>query len=137
MRVRCWAAVSKATRTILDRVSRGSGYGTSDHAYEVDVVIEADGESVFSATYQVGTTPDTANINVDSPVDGPGQYVIRATMDGETRDVDIAEYVDGDENCVGVRFSLLDDGSVYHWTRSMQQCWGSMSTGEKCRRVGD
>lgn len=93
-----------------------------DETYEVDVIVEEDGKSVFSETYQVGTTPDTANINVDNPVNEPGHYVVRATMDGETRDVEIAEYVDGDENCVGVRFSLLNNGSVDYWTKSMQQC---------------
>lgn len=93
-----------------------------DEAYDVDVVVEEDGESVFSKTYQLGTTPETANINEETPVDEPGQYVVRATMDGETRTVDIAEYVDGDENCIGVRFSLLNNGSVEYWTKSMQQC---------------
>lgn len=90
--------------------------------YEVDVVVEEDGEVVFSETYQLGTTMDTANINVDNPVDGPGEYVVQGTMDGDTREVEIAEYVDGDENCVGVRFSLLNNGSVDYWTKSMQQC---------------
>lgn len=27
----------------------------------------------------------------------------------------------GDQDCVGVRFSLLDDGRVDDWTKSMQQ----------------
>jgi len=53
---------------------------------------------------------------------GPGQYVIQATMDGETREVDTTDFVDGDENCIGVRFSLLNNGSVDSWTKSMQQC---------------
>jgi hypothetical protein len=93
-----------------------------EEGYEVEVVVEEDGESVFSKTYQLGATPDTANINVDDPVDEPGHYVVRATMDGETREVDIADFVDDDENCIGVRFSLLNNGSVDYWTKSMQQC---------------
>lgn len=93
-----------------------------DEAYDVDVVVEEDGESVFADTYHVGTTAETANINVDRPVDGPGRYVVRATMAGETREVDVAEYVDGDENCVGVRFTLLNGGSVDYWTKAMRRC---------------
>lgn len=93
-----------------------------EEEYEVDVVVEEDGKSVFSETYQLGATSDTANINVEDPVDEPGHYVVRTMMDGETREVDIAEFVEGDENCVGVRFSLLDNGSVDYWTKSMQQC---------------
>ncbi|MDX1745996.1 MAG: hypothetical protein R3324_08670 [Halobacteriales archaeon] len=90
--------------------------------YEVGVVVEEDGTSVFSGTYQLGATMETATITVDHPVDGPGDYVVRARLDGQTREVRIAEVVDGDENCVGVRFSLLDDGSVGYWTKAMEQC---------------
>lgn len=93
-----------------------------EEEYEVDVAVEEDGELVFSETYQMGSTMDTANINVDNPVDGPGDYVVQGTMDGETREVEIAEFVDDDENCVGVRFSLLNNGSVDYWTKSMQRC---------------
>jgi len=93
-----------------------------EEEYEVDVVVEEDGEPVFSETYQLGATMDTANINVDDPVDEPGHYVVRGIMDGETREVEIGEFVDGDENCVGVRFSLLNNRTVDYWTKSMQQC---------------
>jgi hypothetical protein len=93
-----------------------------DEPYDVDVVVEDDGETVFSKIYELGTEPDTANANDETPVAGPGQYVVRATMDGETRTVDTTEAVDGDEDCVGVRFSLLDNGSVDYWTKSMQEC---------------
>jgi len=39
-------------------------------------------------------------------------------MDGENREIDTT-FVNGDENCIGVGFSLLDNGSVDDWTRSM------------------
>jgi hypothetical protein len=58
---------------------------------------------------------------VDDPVKEPGQYVVRAMMDGETREVDIADFVEGIENCIGVRFSLRNNGSVDYWTKAMQQ----------------
>jgi hypothetical protein len=93
-----------------------------EEAYDVEVVVEANGRSVFSETYRLGTTPDTANITENRPVEEPGHYVVRATMDGETREVDITEYVDGEENCIGVRFSLRNNGSVDYWTKSMKQC---------------
>jgi hypothetical protein len=93
-----------------------------DESYEVNVVVEDDDETVFSESYELGTRPDTANVHVDNPVDGPGQYVVRVTMDGETREVDTTAVADGDENCIGVRFSLLNNGNVDYWTKSMQQC---------------
>lgn len=93
-----------------------------DESYEIEIVVEDGGEIAFSESYELGTEPDTANIHVDNPVDGTGKYVVRATMDGETREVDTTTEVDGDENCIGVRFSLLNNGSVDYWTKSMQQC---------------
>lgn len=93
-----------------------------DEPYEVDVVVEDASEIVFSESYELTAEPDTANIRENDPVDGTGQYVVRATMDGETREVDTTKVVDGDENCIGVRFSLLNNGSVDYWTKSMQQC---------------
>lgn len=88
----------------------------------VEVVVEDDDGTVFSESYELGTEPGTANIHEENPVDGPGQYVVRVTMDGETREVDTTAVADGDENCIGVRFSLLNNGSVDYWTKSMQQC---------------
>lgn len=43
-------------------------------------------------------------------------------MDGETREVDTTNLVDGEEDCIGVRFSLLNNGSVEYWTKTMRQC---------------
>ena len=94
-----------------------------DRRYDVDVTVEDGDETVFSRAYQLSaTTSATTDVQEETPVEGPGQYVVRATTDGETRDVDTTEYVDGEEHCIGVRFSLLDNGGVDYWTKSMQQC---------------
>ncbi|WP_430505018.1 hypothetical protein [Haloparvum sp. PAK95] len=93
-----------------------------DEPNDVTVVVRESGDAVFAETYRLGTTPDTASVNVEEPVDEPGDYVVRATVDGETREVNVADHVDGDENCVGVRVTLLDNGGVDYWTKSMQQC---------------
>lgn len=93
-----------------------------DEEYDVDVVIAENEEVVFSQTCHLGTGSNTAVTTEDNPVEGYGRYIVRATMDGETREVDTADAVDGDEDCVGIRFSLLNNGSVNYWTKSMQQC---------------
>lgn len=94
-----------------------------DERYAVDLTIEDGGETVYSETIQLPpTTSETTDIQEQTPVQGPGRYVVRATMDGETREVDTTAFVDGNEDCIGVRFSLLDNGSVDYWTRSMQEC---------------
>lgn len=90
--------------------------------YEVEVVVEEDGDLVFSDTYRLGTEPDTANAVEENPVEGEGNYLVRATMDGEQREVDATTFVDGEEPCVGVTFELLDNGSVDYSTKSMREC---------------
>lgn len=93
-----------------------------DESYEIEVVVEDDSGKVFAESYELGTEPDTANIHVDDTVDGLGRYVVRANLAGETREVDTSDVADGEETCIGVRFSLLNNGSVDHWVKSMQQC---------------
>ena len=101
-----------------------------DQAYDVDVTIEDAGETVFAETYRLGPGPSSATPPVQTterPVEGAGEYVVTGTMDGETRTVDATEHVDGDEDCIGVRFSLLNNGSVDYWVKSMQECSSSES----------
>ncbi|MFC6989581.1 hypothetical protein ACFQJD_14295 [Haloplanus sp. GCM10025708] len=96
-----------------------------DEAYDVGVFVDADGEQVFSEQYHLGTTPDSATVLVESPVEGTGRYVVRADVDGQIVSVDATRAVDGDENCVGVRFSLHRRGTLGHRTESMQECRAS------------
>jgi hypothetical protein len=63
--------------------------------YDVSMVVEDDGETVFDESYTNGKEAETANVNVEDPVDGPGQYVVRATMTGETRAVKTPNFVQG------------------------------------------
>lgn len=94
-----------------------------EERYAVDVTVEDDGQTVYADTVQLPPGgSETTDVRATSPVEGPGRYVVRATMDGETREVDTTDYVDGEEDCVGVRFTLLDNGSVDYWTKSMQEC---------------
>ena len=93
-----------------------------NESYEVDIVVEDDGATVFSGSYELGPDPNTANIHVDNPVDGLGQYIVRTTLDGKTIEVDTTDVIDEKENCVGIRFSLLNNGSADYWTKSTQQC---------------
>jgi hypothetical protein len=103
-----------------------------DEAYDVDVTIEDAGETVFAETYRLAPDPSSKTPPVrttERPVEGAGEYVVTARMDGETRTVDATEYVDGDEDCIGVRFSLLNSGSVDNWVKSMQRCSPAESPG--------
>lgn len=93
-----------------------------DEEYDVDVVIEENEAVVFSQTYHLGTDSDTGVTTEENPVEGYGRYIVRARMDAEKREVDTTDVVDGDEDCVGFRFSLLNNGSVDYWTKSKQQC---------------
>jgi hypothetical protein len=92
-----------------------------DEADEVDIIKDG-GETVFADTYTAGTDGNDANFHVDSPVDGTGQYVVRATMNGEVEEVDTTDFVEDGENCIGVRFSFLNNGMEEYWVKSMQRC---------------
>jgi hypothetical protein len=93
-----------------------------DEAHEIDVVVTDNDETVFSEQYELGVEPDSANIHREDIVAGPGAYVVHATLDGVTHDIDTTAHVDGDEKCIGVRFSLLNNGQTDYWVKSMQQC---------------
>lgn len=91
--------------------------------YAIDLSVEDDGEVVFSDTMQlVAADAEMTDIRVTDPVDGPGQYTVRATIDGEVHEIDISEVDDGDRNCIGVRFTIRTDGSVETGTKVLQQC---------------
>ncbi|PCR90296.1 hypothetical protein [Natrinema ejinorense] len=93
-----------------------------DEEYDVTVAVEDDGDTVFSRTFYLGTTAETATVLEETPVEGEGEYVVHATMDGENRAVDTTDFIEEDERCLGVRFELLNNGSVDYRTKSMQQC---------------
>lgn len=88
----------------------------------VAVTVTDDGETVFSRTYDLAASGDGGNVSTDHPVDGRGEYVVTATVDDEPVAVDATDHVDGDEDCVGVRVTLFDDGRVATWTKAMERC---------------
>ncbi len=45
--------------------------------YDVEVVVEDGGETVFSESYHLGTEPGDAAILEEGPVEGEGRYVVR------------------------------------------------------------
>ena len=93
-----------------------------EETYEVEVVVADNEQAVFTKSFELGTEPGSSNIDVENPVDGAGDYVVRATMDGETREVATTDVIDEDEPCVGVQFVLLNNGSVDYSAESLQQC---------------
>ncbi len=93
-----------------------------EEEYDVEVTVEDDDEIVFSNTYHFGTDDETGKVLEENPVNGEGEYVVQATLDGEEREVDTTDFIDGDETCIGVRFNLLNNGSVDYETKSMQEC---------------
>jgi hypothetical protein len=94
-----------------------------DEEYKLEVAVEDNGKRIFAETLQLGPrTAESGNKLIESPVDGRGHYVVRVTTEAESREVDVTELVSGDKECVGVRFSLLSNGTMDWWHRSMNQC---------------
>lgn len=82
--------------------------------YEVDLTVEDDGEIVFSDAYVLPPAVDAemTDIRLTDPVEDPGHYTVTATIRGDPLEVDAAVSSDGGQDCVGVRFTIRDDGST-------------------------
>lgn len=96
-----------------------------DEPHEATVTIDEDGDRLYERTFRLGDGDGgrPANLTEASPVEGPGRYVVTARMDGErTIEVETADFVDGQENCLTVRFTFLNNGSTDWWTRSYREC---------------
>jgi len=91
--------------------------------YEIDITVSDGDDLVFSDAVQLlPAESETTDFRLTNPVEGPGQYIVRATIEGETHEIDTTDSGDDDQNCIGVQFSLLTDGSVESGTKSMQEC---------------
>ncbi len=99
----------------------------------VRVTVAESGETVFATTRPLGTfddpTPNDGNVVVEPPVDDPGRYVVAVTVAGDESAVETALAVDGDEDCVLVRFTLTRGSGIQPWTKSYQRCDGETKTG--------
>ena len=95
----------------------------TDQTHGATVTILDGEETVFEERVSLGTGPQSSKHVFDRPVTGEGDYVIRATVGDETRELAASDHIDGDETCVGVRFLVTDGGSfVIDHVRAMQQC---------------
>ena len=99
----------------------------------VRVTVAESGETLFETTRRLGTfedpVPNDGNVVVDPRVDGPGRYVVTVTVSGNESTVETARAVDGDEDCVLVRFTLTRGSGIQPWTKSYQRCDGETKTG--------
>ncbi|MFC7132517.1 MULTISPECIES: hypothetical protein [Salinibaculum] len=95
----------------------------TDRAHDATVTVLDGEETVFEERVRLGTGPQSSKRVFDRPVTGEGDYVVRATIGDERRELIASDHVDGDETCVGVRFLVTDGGSfVIDHVRAMQQC---------------
>jgi hypothetical protein len=90
---------------------------------EIRLRLEGDGQRVFAETYRLGPVgSDRATVDVKSPVDGAGRYAVRAATDEDSESVDAPTLVFGDQQCVGVRFTVRADGTLDQWHYSTDEC---------------
>ncbi|WP_436927599.1 hypothetical protein [Halosimplex amylolyticum] len=91
--------------------------------YEIDVAVLDDGETVFSDAYQLNpANEEMTDLRLTAPVEGSGQYVVRATIRGETFEVDVTDVDDGAAECVGAQFAIRNDGTIESEAAVLQQC---------------
>jgi hypothetical protein len=89
----------------------------------VDLTVIDAGETVFSDGYQlVPAEKEPTALRVTAPVSGPGQYVVRAVVNGGTHEVETTAAVHDAGGCVDVEFVLQAYGSVETGTQLAEQC---------------
>lgn len=100
---------------------------------EVRVTVTEPGgpvDPVFETSRRLGAVgdpgPNDGNVRLDVGIDEPGRYVValstRDDSEGPESTVDVTRAVDGDEDCVLVRFTLTRRSGVQPWTKSYRQC---------------
>jgi hypothetical protein len=95
----------------------------ADRAYDAAVTILDGDATVFEERVRLGTGQESSVHFFDRPVTGEGDYTIRATVGEMERELDASDHVDGDESCIGVRFLVIDSGSlVTDLVKATQQC---------------
>ena len=94
----------------------------STNQHEVRVTITEGDATKFTDSYQLGPAMDSAQAYVEDPVSGLGPYHVQATTAGQTAAVSLPNWVEGDEQCVGVDFLIATDGTLDWDTKSMQEC---------------
>jgi hypothetical protein len=80
-------------------------------AYTVDVIIEEDGEEIFTDECELGTTPESSRTTVETSLTQLGPYVLRFRADDQWVHIYPEEYADVSEECIGVHFELHRQGT--------------------------
>jgi hypothetical protein len=87
----------------------------------------ADGEpTVYETSFRLGPAPSdqdpVGNVTRDPGLDGPGAYVVEATVDGESLTVDTTEHVKGASDCVLAKFERSLGGTVHSVPLTYDRC---------------
>lgn len=95
-----------------------------DEAHNIGVFIEKQGEEVFREHYRLGTSPEQATIKVGDPVEEPGRYSLYFDVGDQLVHLHPSEFADADlsEPCVGIQYTLHDQGSTGYDFESIQDC---------------
>ncbi|ELY40756.1 hypothetical protein [Natronorubrum tibetense] len=89
---------------LLDSVSVRNRYS---EPRDVDVTVTEGEETRFSETYTIDPGSEPVE---EAPVDGAGQYLIRAATNDSEQEVAAADNIDGEERCVSIRFEISSTG---------------------------
>lgn len=90
--------------------------------YTIDVIIERDGEEVFSETYQLGTSPNSLTTRTDIPLRGKESYALHFLTDKQWIHIQPEDYDDVIENCIGIWFVLQQQGTIGYEIQPDTEC---------------
>jgi hypothetical protein len=91
-------------------------------ASTIEVVIEKDGEEVFTDEYRLRTTQDSSTVNVDIPLQKAGRFVLRFRADDQWVSIYPEDYESVDERCIGVSFELHQQSTSGYEIQPRAEC---------------
>lgn len=102
----------------LDWIRVTNGHGVEE-SHEVSVSVVEGETVVFEKTYTVDNESEYDTEHEQSPVDGPGKYVVHATTDsGMDAEIETTQSVEKENECISVHFEVINETEIDAWTRS-------------------
>jgi hypothetical protein len=121
------AAPTGDTATTRARLDELWFVNDSDEAVDASVTVEdGDGAQVFEASFTLGAAGGdgaaSSNATCDPELSAPSEYVVRATVAGDTASIDTSKWASSGENCVTAKFVRTTRGTLRARPQTYERC---------------
>jgi hypothetical protein len=99
----------------------------SDEAVDASVTVEdGGGAQVYEASFTLGPasteSEHASNLTRDPELSDPSEYVVRATVAGDTASIDTSKWASSGENCVTAKFVRTTQGTLRARPQTYERC---------------